>query len=90
MFSLISGIGDAVKLIGKPLSKVLHLLPKGTASGVGGVVGALGAAGLAADHYQWFTDPNLAGNLRAVAEVLTALGTVIASFGLGRHEQAQS
>ena len=84
MFPL-SLIGSALKLVAKPLSKVLMALPKGTTTGTGGIISAVGlVTGAVAPHI--LTDVNLVPALEAVAHIITAIGGVVASFGLGRHE----
>lgn len=82
MFSI---IGSAIKFLAKPVSKLVMSIPKGNATGVASVITAVaGATAVGAPH--WFTDPNLATNIRAVAELVAAIGTAAAGIGIGRHE----
>lgn len=72
---IISALGKVIPFLGK--------LGKGKATVVGTIATV---AGLGAKHFigDVLTAENLVDAIRAAADVLTALGTVIAAFGFGR------
>jgi len=75
-------IGAVARALGRVIP-FLGRLGKGKAT----VVGAIAAVtGLGAKHFigDVLTAENLVETIRAVADVVTALGTVIAAFGFGR------
>jgi len=75
-------IGGIVRVLGRVIP-FLGKLGKGKAT----VAGAIAVvAGLGAKHFvgDVLTAENLVETIRAVADVVTALGTVIAAFGFGR------
>lgn len=75
-------LGGILKVVGRFLP-VLGKLGKGKAT----VVGAVAAlAGVATKQFigDVLTAENLVESIRAVADVITALGTVVAAFGFGR------
>ena len=74
------------KLIGGLVGKLLPILGKigkGRAT-ITGVVAAV--TGIGVKHFigDVLTAENLVETIRAVADIITALGTVIAAFGFGR------
>jgi len=75
-------LGGIVKVLGRVIP-FLGKLGKGKAT----VIGAIAAVtGLGAKHFvgDVLTAENLVETIRAVADVVTALGAVIAAFGFGR------
>lgn len=89
MIGIVRSLGSVIKLVAGPALKLVNKLPAGTMTGTGGVVGAVGiATGLISPHV--VTDANIVAIINAAAGVLTALGTVIASFGAQRAHAAPS
>ena len=75
-------LGGIIKVLGRVVP-FLGKLGKGKAT----VIGAVAAlAGVATKQFigDVLTAENLVESIRAVADVITALGTVIAAFGFGR------
>ena len=73
--SIVSALGRVIPFLGK--------IGKGKAT----VAGAIAVvAGLGAKHFvgDVLTAENLVESIRAIADVVTALGTMIAAFGFGR------
>lgn len=75
-FKLIGGI------VGK-LLPILGVVGKGRAT-ITGVVAAVAGVGIKHFIGDVLTAENLVETIRAVADIITALGTVIAAFGFGR------
>lgn len=72
---IISALGRVLPFLGK--------IGKGKAT----VAGAIAVvAGLGAKHFigDVLTSENLVESIRAIADVITAIGTVVAAFGFGR------
>ena len=83
ILSIVRLIGTGIKLIVNPLVKVANRAPDGTLTGIGGVIAAGGIAlGAASGHI--VTSENIVPIIRAVADVIVALGTVVAAFGAQR------
>ena len=83
-------VGTVLKFALKPLVGLAAKVPQGKLTGLGGVVGAVGIAlGGLSGHI--VTSENIVPIINAFANVLVALGTVIASFGAWRaHAPAAS
>lgn len=76
------GLGSIVKVLGRVVP-FLGKLGRGKAT----VVGAVAAlAGVATKQFigDVLTAENLVESIRAVADIITALGTLVAAFGFGR------
>lgn len=77
---------NPIKLVGRLIGGALPLLGK-LGKGKATVVGAVAAlAGVATKQFigDVLTAENLVESIRAVADVITALGTLVAAFGFGR------
>lgn len=82
---MIGILGTVLKLVAKPLTAAVAAIPKGNATGVGGLIGAAGVLGaVVAPHV--VTDQNVVAIIEAIAKVVLAIGSVIASMGAMRHE----
>lgn len=83
MFGIVNVVGTALKFVLKPALKLANKVPEGKLTGLGGLIGATGVAlGISSGHI--VTDQNIVAILKAVAEIVTALGTVVAAFGAQR------
>ena len=83
MPKLIGSLGSILKIVASPVSKILHRIPDGKATGTGATVVAAGVAGYVASN-AIITDANILAVLDKVAMIVTALGTVVAAWGDGR------
>lgn len=79
-------IGNLVKGLLRPLAPFLSNVLTGKLTGVGVVTGLAGAAvtAVTASNPHILTDQNIVAILHEVGLIITAIGTVIGSFGHGR------
>lgn len=83
-------IGKLLKFPLKPLVQLASKVPNGKLTGTGGIIGLAGGALSALTGYHIVTAENIVPIINACANVLVALGTVIASFGTwSAHAPAQ-
>lgn len=77
-------VGTVLKFALKPLVGLATKVPNGKLTGLGGVIGVAGGVLHAVTGSQVVTAENIVAIINAFANVLVALGTVIASFGAWR------
>lgn len=91
MLGIINVVGTLLKFPLKPLVQLAAKVPSGKLTGTGGLIGLAGGALSALTGYHIVTSENIVPIINACANVLVALGTVIASFGAWRaHAPAPS